>query len=495
MNDRINQPKFGLVKPSPSRMSSLLLPLLERPLEAGVAIDRQLAQRLRHALSSGTIPSGARLPPSRDLAIQLGIGRNSVVAAYAHGVAEGWLEGRGRLGTFVAESAGPRARKWSSSARSAPALTLRLVAPTPVVVPPHADWRLGQAGTVALPLRVWRSACKEAGRHLLPSGYGDPRGDPALRQGIARWLMTTRGIDVSPRQVIVTQGASNAIEQLAKLLLRPGDLCAVENPGYARAARIFAANGASMLAVPVDADGARVDEAFAGKRTPALIHLTPAQHYPLGMRLSGPRRARLLDLARAHGTLVLENEYDHEFIPPGPRHSPLFASAPHQTVMVSTFAKAISPALRLGFVVASEAIADRLADAVADEKMQVSWPVQRSVAWLLESGELDRHLRRVRRQSQRLRDELDGPLHRWRQRFGLMVHTGGQHLVLQASSEKRSRSLQRALQQSGIRLDSVEAYAMAPSPWHGLLLSHGHMSLADLRKAVACLGAALEAAG
>lgn len=469
--------------------------MLGRPLEAGTAIDRQLAQRLRRAISSGTIDGGARLPPSRDMALQLGVGRNSVVAAYALGVAEGWLEGRGRRGTFVAESAGSRVGKSAGLSRVAPALTRRLPAPTPVEVLPHADWRMGQAGTVALPLRAWRSACKEAGRHLLPSGYGDPRGDPALRQGIARWLLTTRGIDISPQQVIVTQGASQAIEQLARLLLRPGDLCAVENPGFARAARIFTATGASILAVPVDAEGARVDEAFAGKRMPALFHLTPAQHHPLGMRLSGPRRARLLDLARAHGTLVLENEYDHEFILPGPRHGPLFASAPHQTVLVSTFAKAVSPALRLGFVVAPEAVADRLADAVAEEKMHVSWPVQRSVAWLLESGELERHLRRVRRQGQRLRDELDAPLRRWHERFGLVAHGSGQHLLLQCSSEKRSRALQRTLRQSGIRLDALEAYAMAPSPWHGLLLSHAHMSVADLRKAVACLDAALDAVG
>lgn len=476
-------------------MSPLLLPVLLRPLEAGGAIGSQLAQRLRRAISTGTIRGGARLPPSRDLATQLGVGRNSVVAAYAHGVAEGWLEGRGRLGTFVAETAGPKARKSSSSVQSAPALTRRLVAPVPMEVPPHADWRLGQAGTVALPLRVWRSACKEAGRHLLPSGYGDPRGDPALRQGIARWLLTTRGVDVSPRQVIVTQGASQAVEQLAKLLLRPGDVCAVENPGYARAARIFTAAGASMLAVPVDSEGARVDEAFAGKRMPALFHLTPAQHYPLGMRLCGPRRARLLDLARVHGTLVLENEYDHEFSPPGPRHGSLFASAPHQTVLVSTFAKAISPALRLGFVVAPEAIADRLAAAVDEEKMQVSWPIQRSAAWLLESGELERHLRRVRRQGQQMRDELEAPLRRWRKRFGLEAHSGGQHLLLQASSEKRSEALYRALQEKGIRLDSLDAYAIEPSPWHGLLLSHGHMSVADLRKALAYLNAALESVG
>jgi GntR family transcriptional regulator/MocR family aminotransferase len=476
-------------------MSEALFSLLGIPLKAGAAIDRQLAQRLRSAIAAGTVQSGTRLPPSRELALQLGVGRNSVVAAYACGVDEGWLAGRGRLGTFVAESAGLRVRKSSSASPGLPALTRRLVSPAPMEVPPYADWRLGQAGTMALPLRVWRSACKEAGRHLLPSGYGDPRGELALRQGIARWLLTSRGIDVSPQQVIVTQGASQAIEQLAALLLRPGDLCAVENPGYARAARIFAAAGASILAVPVDAEGAQADTAFAGPRMPALVHLTPAQHYPLGMRLSGPRRAKLLALARRHGTLVLENEYDHEFIPPGPRHVSLFASAPHQTVLVSTFAKAISPALRLGFVVASESVADRLADAVADERMQVSWPVQRSVAWLLESGELERHLRRVRRRGQRLRDELADPLRRWQERFGLTAQGGGQHLLLRASSAKRSRSLQRALQQAGIRFDALETYAIGPSPWHGLLLSYGHMSIADLRKAAACLDAALEAVG
>ena len=472
---------------------ALTLPTLARGASA-----RELAQRLRQAIQSGALAPSVRLPPTRDLAQQLDLGRNTVTAAYAFLQAEGWIEGQGRRGTFVCAWTGSRRdgslRALSTGAAAgsqATKLTRRLAAAKPDHVPPHADWRLGQASTLTLPVAVWRKACREVGRHLPPADYGDPRGDPDLRRGIAQWLAQRRALLVSHDQIIVTQGAAQGIAQLAELLLRPGDSCVVENPGYARAAQLFEQQGANVFWAPVDEDGLDVEAAFAAPKAPALLHLTPSHHYPLGVRLGGPRRLLLLEKARRHGTLVLENEYDHEFVGSGPHHAPLMAAAPDRTVLVSTFAKAISPALRLGYVVAPPDIAERLAQTVDAGHRQTSWPVQRAVGWLLASGELDRHLRRVHRHCERLRERLHERTHRWAQQLRVSTESSGQHVLLSLCDAKSSRALQRQLVQAGVRVEAMDRFTSGATRWHGVLFSYGQMQLATLDRAMDVLDQAM----
>lgn len=464
--------------------SPLLLTPGSLPPDAGA---RTLSERLRQAIQSGALAQGVRLPTSRELAVQTGLGRNIVTATYAGLGAEGWIEGRGRHGTFVIG----RPSAWSE-----PRLQLadRLSATPTVEIEPHADWRLGQAGTLSLPLDIWRKACREVGRDLPPAGYGDPRGDPQLRQAITAWLSRHRGLRIEPRQIIITQGAAQGISQLADLLLHPGDRCAVESPGYPRAADIFRQRGAALDFVAVDEEGMDITAAFA-RQAPALLHLTPAHHYPLGVRLSGGRRLLLLELARRHGTLVLENEYDHEFVRSGPQHAPLIAAAPEQTVLVSTFAKAISPALRLGYVAAAPALAERLAEATDAAHAQTSWPAQRATAWLLRSGELERHLKRVRRRDEHLRESLLQRCSRWAPRLRITGTAGGQHLLLSLPTPSASRALHRQLTLLGVRAEPLEHFAQANSHWHGLFMSYGQMSTSTLQAAMDLLDRAMERMG
>lgn len=457
-------------------------------LDPGQAQLHQLLAQLSRAIRSGALPTHWRMPPSRALALQAQVGRDTVVQAYAELCAQGLLQAQGRKGTFVAPMP---AHTLGNEPRTAhtPHLARRLATAAPATVAPGLDWRLGQACTVGLPLSVWRAACKEAGRTLPPAGYGDPMGDLGLRHEIATWLGRKRGANVSPAQIVATQGAGQAIELLAQLLLRPGDVCAVENPGYLRAAQAFAAQGAQVLPLPVDAHGAQVQAVFDSGTPPALLHVTPAHHYPLGVPLAAHRRAQLLALAQHHGTMVLENEYDYEFAFANDHSAPLLAQAPEQVILVSTFAKAISPALRLGFVVAPAAIAARLGDLVESQRRHCSWPVQRSVAWLLASGELERHLRRLQRHFAALRALVRTQV-QGLQSHGLHMKgdAGGLHVLLQMPTPSASRQLEDALRASGVQLYPLSSFTHAPSPHHGVLLGYGHMRLADLDLALAHLG-------
>ena len=464
----------------------LVLPAVTIDAAAG-PLTAQVARALDEAIRSGQIAPGTRLPPSRDAAVQLGVGRNTVVDAYAELLAQGLLETRGRHGTFVALPPRPPTR----ASGLLPRLVRRLGPapdPPPAITQRQQDWRLGQSGAQLLPLRAWRAACREAGRRLPPAGYGDPRGDAGLREAIVDWLRHERSAHFDPTQIIVTPGTAAGIDLLARVLVRPGDVCVVERPGYPRAAQALSAAGAALRPVPVDAQGLLVDEAFADG-PPALLHLTPAHQHPLGGRLSGARRRALAALVLRHGCLLLENEYDHEFIHEGQNHAPLASALPGHAVLLGTFAKAVSPALRLGFLAAPLPVADALAQAIEAERSHAAWPAQATLQWLLRSGELQRHLRRVRRHHAQQRAQLLALLQQRCPALRISGQQGGLHLVLSLGNARKDRGLAAHLRRQHVAFQTVRDFGGADGDTaaDAILLGYGHMRPKELARAVAVL--------
>jgi GntR family transcriptional regulator/MocR family aminotransferase len=464
------------------------LPLLALDPTGKRPLNARLAAALRDAIRHGQLAPGRLLPPTREAALQLGIGRNTVVDAYSDLVAQGLLEARGRRGTYVASQV---TREAAADAAPKPRVVRRLKRQPLMTGTAVQDWRLGQSGSQLLPLQVWRAACREAGRHLPPSDYGDPQGVAPLRKAIADWLRRHRGTDYDARQIVVTQGTGAALELLARVLVRPGDLCAVESPGYARAAAAFEAAGGSVLHVPVDGQGMLVSQAFSGG-IPALLHLTAAHQYPSGVRLSGQRRAELASLVTRRGSLVIENEYDHEFIYEGQNHAALAASLPAHTVLVSTFAKAISPALRIGFIAAPDAVAAALAEAIERNRLHASWSVQMSLQWLLASGELQRHLRRVRRYHASQRDRLLSALAQVGPDVRFRGQEGGLHIVLTMGDPTRDEQLARRLHRLGVAFQTIREFGGDSDE---VLLGYGHMSASEIEQAAGLLHEALAGLG
>jgi GntR family transcriptional regulator/MocR family aminotransferase len=473
--------------PNMSRNSVPALLDLEMDRQDSAPTFRRIASRLRERIQSGALPNGTRLPPSRELAAQLGVARNSVVDAYDELIADGLLEGQGRRGTFV--RAGPTRRSATSGGKNTQPVVLRRQAALPAEEAesrrPAFDWRAGQANARSLPLDVWRAACREAGRTLPPQGYGDPRGDPGLREAIVEWLREHRSVRVDAGQIVVTQGTGHALQVIARALVRGGEWCATEDPGYAGATLSFLRVGALLRHVPVDAEGLVVEHAFPpGEAPPVLLHVTPAHQYPLGGRLSGSRRRALVAAARTHGTLILENEYDSEFNYSGSNYPPLFNSAHENTLLLSTFSKAVSPALRLGFIAGPPAASDAIARLIESERTHVSWPAQKTVESLLRSGELERHLRRVRRHYAGLREVIKDRLAQLEEVIITSGHEGGLHVGLRGRTPAIDRALQESLRSKGVVVDTVKQFATTQPDTGGFLLAYGHMDMEILSHAL-----------
>jgi len=213
----------------------------------------------------------------------------------------------------------------------------------------------------------------------------------------------------------------------------------------------------------------------------------------LRLRHQGYGRMLLEDaLARARSMLILENEYDCEFHYAGTNHPPIFSHAPESTLLLNTFAKAVSPSLRLGFIVAPPVAAAALADLIERERVHVSWPVQKVVETLLVSGELDRHLRRVRRHYGAMRDAIRERLIPYADVITLGGDEGGLHVVVSGQSGAFDRELRAALRSNGVVFNDVRDFAMLGSPLSGFVLGYGHMDSEVLMRSLdvleACLG-------
>ncbi|NUW36483.1 PLP-dependent aminotransferase family protein [Nonomuraea sp. SMC257] len=472
-------------------MRSLLdLPVsLER--HSPVPLSAQLTGWLRQAMLAGTLAPGERLPSSRGLAGQLGVSRTVITEAYQQLYAEGWLEGRHGSGTFVAdlEEARPGAlpdrvprpvaapAPAPGSAPPAPGLGRGRSGGTGPGSAPRAaiDLRPGKPWVRDYDVAAWKRAWRRAA-DLPPGDAPDPYGLPRLRELLAGHLRRTRAVAVGPENIMVTRGTGNGLDLCALALLGPGTRAGVEDPGYHVARTVFAARGAEVVPCPVDEDGV-VSDGLPGDLR--LLYTTPAHQYPLGGRLPIPRRERLLAWARRTGAMIVEDDYDAEFrydVAPLPA---LYGLDPSRVVLLGTLSKTLAPDVGVGWLVGPPELVGRIAElrrAVAD---RTSGPVQEAVATLIERGDLDRHLRRMRLEYARRRAavvEILGPVCR------LRGDTAGLHVLAELPPGTIGRVVERAAER-GVLLDQPERHRHRPGAPFGLVIGYGSASLPDVRRA------------
>ena len=458
--------------PAPPR-ASLRVPV-KLPVELPVAADRhaplpltgQIAAQLREALAAGRLAAGERLPSTRALAAALGVSRTVVTAAYTQLFAEGWLEGRHGSGTYVAPgAAGPRP---PAPARALPAEAAWVQPGGPALVSlrPGIPWQAG------IDPAAWRRAWRHAGTEPVPA-QPDPRGRAALRQALTGYLRRSRGVSAAVDQILVTRGVSAGLGLVASALLQPGDRVGVEEPGYQAARAVFSSRGAQLVPCRVDGDGLVVEELPGDLR---LVYTTPAHQYPLGGRLPVPRRQALAAWARATGALIVEDDYDGEFrydVAPLPT---LFGLDPDVVIYLGTTSKTLTPALGAGWLVARRDLLPVLTAAAADLGERVSGPVQLAVTELLASGELERHVRRMRHEYARRRAVMVTVLG-----GRLTGDTAGMHMVLELPPGTAT-AVAAAARDRGVEVATLERYFAGPPAREGLVLGYGAADLAAVSR-------------
>ncbi|MCB4366286.1 PLP-dependent aminotransferase family protein [Hydrogenophaga taeniospiralis] len=376
---------------------------------------RRIYNLLRAQIADGTLPPGARAPSTRALAADLGVSRTTVTAAYEQLAAEGFLlTATGRAARITGPLAPPAAPAPGRHARRAPDLSgfgrrvAGMVQPAPPPAEPaRIDFLYGAVASRDFPALVWRRAYQAELLRRQPSlCYGAPEGDPALRRALQGYLRRARGLACDPEQILVVHGSQQAIDLCARLLLDPGDAFVFEEPGYPMARHCFEATGAKALPTPVDEHGLQT-ASLPGDGVARLAYVTPSHQFPLGGVLPIGRRVELLQWAQRQQAWIVEDDYDGEFrYGQRPIDALQSIDTDGRVIYVGTFSKALSPQLRLGYLVLPPELVPvfRQAKRLADRHAPLL--EQRVLAALIESGAYERHVRRVRRENERRRTAL-----------------------------------------------------------------------------------------
>ena len=376
----------------------------------------RIARGVMRDIRRGRLKPGQQLPGSRPWAKELGLNRNTVLAAVAELQAQGWVSTSPTRGTYVTDTlpeelAAPTTKGLAPLGLTLPPepefLSARAFTIPPEVLPFSAGTPDPRLVPVELIARTWRRVVRRGGRRLLE--YGEPGGHPALRRALAQMLSEVRGVPATAEQLVVTRGSQMALDLLARAVLQPGDAVAVEALGYRPAWEALRLAGAQLVPVPIDDQGLDVDalERILKRRRLRAVYVTPHHQYPTTVTMAASRRLALLGLAKRYGLLIIEDDYDHEFHYEGRPVLPL-ASADDAGVVASigTLSKVLAPGLRLGFVVAPTLLAERLERLRAVMDRQGDHPMEATIAELLEEGELQRHVRKMRGVYRARRDVL-----------------------------------------------------------------------------------------
>ena len=451
---------------------------------------RTLHARLRAAILDGRLAAGAMLPSTRNAAAALGVARNTVAAAYDRLVAEGYVLPRTRARPVVADLRARRGKAaaqpavalnpaWRRSPVRAPLADAQDAAPFRLGLPehrlfPHAAWR-------RLVLRALRAAARG------PFAQGDAAGLPVLRAAIARHVAFARAVACGADDVLVTAGAQQAFDLLARLLVAPGGTrVAVEDPGYPGLRAAFRAAGAQLVPVPVDGEGLRVDRLGEGI---GVVCVTPSHQFPAGVAMSLARRMALLAWARAHGAVIVEDDYDGEFRAEGRPLDALHAlDTEGRVCYVGTFSKCMFPSLRAGYVVAPPWARERLAALKRCTDAQADTVQQSALAAFIEEGHLARHVRRMRLEYGRRRAALEDGIAHWLGEWLVPVPSAaGLHL---SARIRRAADAPRIVAAARRHLPGAQpwsAFALRTRAAEGLTLGFGLADVPAIERALRAL--------
>lgn len=405
----------------------------------------QIEDQLRDKIRTNVLRPGTRMPSTRDLATELGVSRPIVVDAYAQLAAEGYL--------VVRQGSRPRVADCVRRPRAKPA------ASAPLTSEPLYDFRPGVPDLSAFPRAAWLRSVREALRAMPDAalGYTDPHGSEVLRAALSDYLGRVRGVLSEPAQVMVTSGWAQGRMLVCRALAAMGATrIAMEDPCGTEARDSIARAGMTLVPIPVDGDGIRVDVLERSKADAVVV--TPAHQYPTGAVLSGERRAALLDWLRRKDAIAIEDDYDAEYRYDRAPVGALQALDPARIVYAGTASKTLAPALRLGWLVVPARLLERVSN--EQELADFGGPriEQHAFADFLTRGELDRHLRRMRMRYRARRDALVEAMREMLPEAELCGIAAGLHVAVRLPAGYDEAAIRDAAARRGVALGGIREH-------------------------------------
>jgi GntR family transcriptional regulator / MocR family aminotransferase len=482
-----------------------LLPIgIHLPERGRRTLLHDLHGQLRSAIVEGRLRPGLRLPSTRSIAETYGVSRNTAVAAYDLLLSEGYIVARRGSGTQVAVTL-PKAPTAPMTGKARSSRVQRLVpfwrsarTLSSENAPPAPRWsfRLGVPDAESFPVEVWRRLSIRESRSMRTTEglETDLQGRRALREAIARHVSFTRAVACAPEAIIVTAGAQQAFDLLARVLVMPRRTCvALEDPGYPPLRAAFEAACGKVVAIPVDHDGLVVDKL---PRHTHIVCVTPSHQFPLGCVLSAQRRAALLDFAQTRNAVIIEDDYDGEFrYTDRPLDALQTVDRQESVFYVGTFSKSLLPTLRLGYIVAPPWARSALLAAKAVSEGSCCGLTQGVLASLITGGHLARHVRKMQQiygqRRQVLIDTIQRDLSRW---LEPIPSAAGLHVAAALKIPLSDEAIEAAALQQGIGVRALSAFSARRASRTGLAFGFGAIKEPGITEGLAVLRRVLSSA-
>ncbi len=465
--------------------------------------QRRLYEAAKAAIYQNRLAAGCKLPSSRDLAADLGIARNTVIAAFEQLAAEGFVTSVAGSGTYVADlqamaraQRGERARRRGRGAGAASAAGTVPGAGTPLSrrgqlltefaagaryeIQPFTP---GEPDFSSFPVKLWQRlqnrVWREGGADLLD--YGQSGGYLPLRRAVTEYLRLSRSVSVSVEQVLITSGTQQSLDLCAQLLADAGDTAWVEDPCYWGARRVFEARDLRLHPVTVDEDGMALDAGDLAT-SPKLVYVTPSHQYPTGAVMSLARRRALLEAAAQRNAWILEDDYDSEFRYSGrPLASLQGLDGGKRVVYMGTFSKVLYPGIKVGYLVAPPALVEPFKSALYDLQRPGQLMVQATLAEFIALGHFTTHVRKLRQIYGARRELLRRTLVRHLGPQTAKIATisrqeSGLHLVVELPDWADDVALHALARDAGLSVNALSTYYLAPPLRKGLIVGYAYVT-------------------
>ena len=452
-----------------------------------LSISKQLQNQIRSTILAGKLQAGEKLPPSRSMAKELGVSRNTVIQVYEQLIAEGYLDSITGSGTYVVDIG--RLLKPES-----PQLMLHTNQPS--IRKDMLSFSAGDLDTQLFPYSRWSLELQRAS--LVQTNHSYPRdnyvGNDILRKEICDYVYRAKGIDCDYRQIAITAGTSGSLDLLARLLKKKKNKILIEDPCISFVKSIFSSYNYTIEPIPVDEHG--IDMKCVEKCSDAdLIYVVPSHQYPMGGVLPVARRIALLQYASAQNLYVIEDDYDCEFRYCGEPVQSLRNLEPERVIYCGSFSKIFSPSIRMGYMILPCPLCKDINEVMEDTNMWVNPTLQLAMAEFLKQKYLDKHVYKMKKLYAKKRLHLMNCIQKT---FGSRVEVSGEnaglHLLFRFEREFTKEDAQ-ALDKIGIEVEFVEDYSMLNGMHKNeLVLGYGKLSLQEIAEGVKRLKAALDKA-
>lgn len=466
---------------------------------------RQIYEAIRRAILDGEFHSTMPLPATRLLAGQLSVSRMTVINAYEQLLAEGYLEARAGAGTFVAAHL---PEEFLQTTKVKNQKQSEETAPRKIKVSEYGK-NLSENGTMFLqhyggtvfvpfqqslpaidlfPFEVWARIAQRQQKN--PSSailnYGNPAGYSLLREAVAAYLASARGVRCTPEQVVITNGTQQALDLIGRIFLEKKDEVLIEDPCYLGARNIFAATGARIVPVPLDGEGFDLERAKKKSSRARLVYVTPSHQYPLGITMSLKRRLNLLEWAGKNDAFVVEDDYDSEYRYAGrPLASLQGLDRDGRVIYLGTFSKTIFPALRLGYMVVPTDLIEMFTAARAMTDLHSPTVEQAILAEFLADGHFSRHVRRMRGiYAKRQQILVEESMKHLKGLLEIAPDESGMNLIGWLPEGVSDRSVANRAKAMDMRISPISALCLDEKLPGGLLLGYTAFDEKQIKRAV-----------